>query len=153
LRSTILEDERHALDCILPQATPESAIFERPVSDLVPLDEIPGNRHNGMVSTGGRVFLLGDAAHAMHNAPGQVSICKWWRCIPSKLHPVQNHAMAIVYQLYGLWVLAHFPMRFPIASPIFCFAVLAEAKVADYLQRAHKPSNLESLSLGKSGHY
>jgi 2-polyprenyl-6-methoxyphenol hydroxylase-like FAD-dependent oxidoreductase len=59
------------------QATPESAIFERAMYDRVPLDELPGNRHNGMVSAGGRVFLLGDAAHAMYPGPGQVGPGQW----------------------------------------------------------------------------
>jgi len=49
------------------QATPESAIFERGLLDRVPLDELGA----GLASAGGRVLLLGDAAHAMHPGPGQ----------------------------------------------------------------------------------
>jgi hypothetical protein len=51
----------------LPQATPESEIFERATIDRVPLDELGA----GMVGAGGRLVLLGDAAHAAHNGPGQ----------------------------------------------------------------------------------
>lgn len=49
------------------QATPESIIFERALSDRIPLDQLEAT----MVSPGGRVVLLGDAAHAMHTGPGQ----------------------------------------------------------------------------------
>lgn len=45
------------------EATPESSIYERAMLDRVPLES--------WGSPGGRVVLLGDAAHAMHSGPGQ----------------------------------------------------------------------------------
>ncbi len=45
------------------QATPESIIFERALYDRLPLSR--------WSSPGGRLLLLGDAAHAMHPGPGQ----------------------------------------------------------------------------------
>lgn len=35
--------------------------------DRIPLDELGA----GLVGAGGRMVLLGDAAHAMHSGPGQ----------------------------------------------------------------------------------
>lgn len=45
------------------RATPESLIFERALYDRLPLSR--------WSSPGGRLLLLGDAAHAMHPGPGQ----------------------------------------------------------------------------------
>jgi hypothetical protein len=58
---------RVLLRVMLPQATPESEIFERAMIDRIPLDELGA----GLVGAGGRLVLLGDAAHAMHSGPGQ----------------------------------------------------------------------------------
>ncbi|KAL6758981.1 hypothetical protein V8C86DRAFT_2585754 [Haematococcus lacustris] len=49
------------------QATPEADIFERAMLDRIPLDELGA----GLTAAGGRLLLLGDAAHAMHSGPGQ----------------------------------------------------------------------------------
>ncbi|KAL6761566.1 hypothetical protein V8C86DRAFT_2531749 [Haematococcus lacustris] len=49
------------------QATPEADIFERAMLDRIPLDELGA----GLSGAGGRLLLLGDAAHAMHSGPGQ----------------------------------------------------------------------------------
>ncbi|GFH12919.1 uncharacterized protein HaLaN_08700, partial [Haematococcus lacustris] len=49
------------------QATPEADIFERAMLDRIPLDELCA----GLSGAGGRLLLLGDAAHAMHSGPGQ----------------------------------------------------------------------------------
>jgi hypothetical protein len=49
------------------QATPESDIFERAIIDRIPLDELGA----GLVGAGGRLVLLGDAAHGMHPSSGQ----------------------------------------------------------------------------------
>jgi len=45
------------------EATDEAAIFERATWDRVPL--------SSWSAAGGRVLLMGDAAHAMYSGPGQ----------------------------------------------------------------------------------
>ncbi len=45
------------------QATPESSIYERAICDRLPLDELGVPMHS---PKGGRVVLVGDAAHPLH---------------------------------------------------------------------------------------
>ncbi|PNH10702.1 Zeaxanthin epoxidase, chloroplastic, partial [Tetrabaena socialis] len=96
-------------DWLLPvvEATPEASIFERALYDRLPLGR--------WASPGGRVVLLGDAAHAMHPGPGQgarsafedahqltLALEALWPDVPAALERYQQARIARATRVQGV---------------------------------------------------